>query len=93
MPIYSSVFPYDVMVSLLVSASVFMEPSTFVTNQGEKSRGGINTYMMHLCQSEGQFPSDNSTKQGFIEVPREENSRQLAIGAHDTAGTWNSRRP
>lgn len=46
--------------------------------------------MMHLCSSEGQFPSDNSTKQGFIEVPREENSRKLAIGAHEAAGTRNS---
>lgn len=29
--------------------------------------------------------------QGFIEVPREENSGKLAVSAHDTAGTRNSR--
>lgn len=32
-------------------------------------------------------------KQGFIAVPREEKSRKLAIRAHNTAGTWDSRRP
>lgn len=91
MPRYSCVFPYDVMVSLPISASVFMEASSL--SQAEEKRVEEEfIYTWCICVKVNvNFLVTDYPNQGFIEVPREENSGKLAVSAHDTAGTRDSR--